>query len=296
MNAAINHIAFTTALLATHNGYITINNTKSGQHRTFKIAVVKKNSSAPDYLKGERVVSLLIGPDRENWTHWRRFGWVKDGKVRVWTSQAKKDGSLLKMAALLNNTDKGTKSGLEYLLEGTCSHCNKDLTHPVSVHLGMGPHCGGASWKALDKQLKAEAKAQAEAEETKDPGALHEAMAEMEAEWNAEGPENDALDLATDTAPTPEPSHEEAASSVATGIVDTFNAETEDTPKTTTSTGASNIAAGITATFLEELAVDEALCAHCAHCTTKEECQEGLLPWNGKWIPCSHLEQDAEAA
>mgnify|MGYP000464544952 CR=1 FL=1 len=51
-----------------HNGYITIHNTNTGNHRTLRIETVKGGA-----LDGKRIVSLLIGPDREDDAAWRGF-------------------------------------------------------------------------------------------------------------------------------------------------------------------------------------------------------------------------------
>lgn len=124
--------------VATHNGYITVSNPKTGGHRTFKISTVRNEKSA---LHGKRVVSLLTGPNREDYTNWTGFGFATESGVVVWRKN--RGTAYEKHAKLLTNPEAGEEYGLEYLFEGRCRCCNRALTNPVAVKLGIGPECGG---------------------------------------------------------------------------------------------------------------------------------------------------------
>lgn len=121
--------------VATHNGWITIHNPKTDDHRTFQIATSKS-------MGGKRVVSMLTGPDREDWRNWTGFGFAsEDGSINVWR---KHEGSVFeKMARLLERPDLGEEYGLNYLFEGRCRVCNRALTNPESIRTGIGPVCAG---------------------------------------------------------------------------------------------------------------------------------------------------------
>lgn len=115
---------------ATHNGIITIFNRKTGGHRTFKIATIKNGN-----LKGKRVVSLLIGPD--NTSDYLGLGFVhNDGVVRAWN---KHKGTVYeKTLEVLNHLDK---LNVEVMFEGKCRICNRVLTNPKSLAIGIGSEC-----------------------------------------------------------------------------------------------------------------------------------------------------------
>lgn len=122
--------------LATHNGSITIHNPETGQHRTFRIKTAKS-------MDGKRIAELLTGSDNES--DYTGFGFVQDdGSIKVWF---RKRGTIYeRFADLLNRADHWQDNkGLEYLCEGRCIKCNKKLTDPISIKLGIGPWCGGRS-------------------------------------------------------------------------------------------------------------------------------------------------------
>lgn len=126
----------------THNGYITIENTKTGGHRTFQIRTEVWNRDT-NREERKRVVSLLIGPNRESKDNWKRFGFADERGVTVWRRLASEDGSFEKFAALLEEPQKGENSGLVYHCAGSCRRCNTDLTNPDSIRAGIGPVCAG---------------------------------------------------------------------------------------------------------------------------------------------------------
>lgn len=135
--------------LSKHNGMITISNPSTGNHRTFKISTVQEGD-----LKGKRIVSLLIGPEREAHSNWKGFGFVVENndrdamlssltaRVAVWKrcrgSEFEKLGRLLEQPI-----HYAQKHGLEYLIEARCQRCNRALTVPESIKTGLGPVCAG---------------------------------------------------------------------------------------------------------------------------------------------------------
>lgn len=121
--------------LETHNGFLTVENSKTGDHRTFKVWTEEWDD------KTKRTVSLLIGPDRENWQDWRKFAFVDGSRVKVW--RRLQGGDFEKFAKILANPARGEELGLVYHLEGRCRVCNRPLTNPESIQSGIGPICSG---------------------------------------------------------------------------------------------------------------------------------------------------------
>ena len=121
--------------IATHNGTVTIENTNTGNHRTFKINTVKNGD-----LKGKRIVSLLTGSD--NWENYSGFGFVNaDGKINVFKKH--KNSVHEVYAKMLENPAPFESKGAEYLFSTKCRICNKKLTTPESIKSGIGPICEG---------------------------------------------------------------------------------------------------------------------------------------------------------
>lgn len=122
--------------IETHNGKITITNPK-GEHRTFRIRTMRGN-----FAKGSRVVELLTGPNNEQ--DYQGFGFINqvmDGiKVRVWKKHSESK-LFRRFAELMENPNKFTKEGYIYQHEVKCRVCNRTLTTPESIELGIGPEC-----------------------------------------------------------------------------------------------------------------------------------------------------------
>lgn len=120
----------------THNGRITVQNTATGQWRTFEV----KARQFPD---GElkRVVALLSGPEREDSSNWKGFGFATPEGVRVWRAQ--RGGVFDCYAKILNDPARGEQLGLVYLYSARCRRCNRPLTVPESIRSGIGPVCQG---------------------------------------------------------------------------------------------------------------------------------------------------------
>lgn len=137
------------------NGFWTIQSSKSGEHRTFRIRTIPKDSK---FAPGERVVGLLVGPD--NTSNYKDFGFVTPEGINVWR-RFQKDGAAAdgvvycggRLSAfefygrvlwgLLVENDESPWSKQGYSVEGsgTCVKCGRVLTEPESIALGIGPHC-----------------------------------------------------------------------------------------------------------------------------------------------------------
>ena len=143
------------------NGTFTIT-FRNGDHRTLKVHTVKAGP-----LAGKRLLSLLTGPD--NTSDYTAFAFVDDDRVTVWKKfraalasfgtfrgyewekSSHKGGYWTrwqKAAAIFTDLvlrERGywTSEGCTLLVEGRCCVCNRKLTTPDSIRLGIGPVCAG---------------------------------------------------------------------------------------------------------------------------------------------------------
>jgi hypothetical protein len=122
--------------IATHNGILTLNNPATGNHRTFSIRTQPDDSK---FAPGQRVLALLSGSNNEQ--DYQSFAFVQpDGTVRLFGS--KKDDSLwAKYADMVAFPLKWQAKGVEYMFSGRCRRCNRILSTPWSIKLGLGEHC-----------------------------------------------------------------------------------------------------------------------------------------------------------
>lgn len=131
----------TTAAAKIFNGIVTIQNL-SGEHRTFRIATQKADAK---FAPGKRIISILSGPD--NTRDYRGFGFVDDAGVHVWRKQ--ESALTLWYARLINVFIGGFSDPAVEALRDTykvslskkCLKCNRELTTPESIELGIGPVC-----------------------------------------------------------------------------------------------------------------------------------------------------------
>jgi hypothetical protein len=121
--------------LRRYNGEVTLANPETGGHRTFRI---KRLADDSEFAPGQRIVELLDGPN--NLESYRGFGFVTDaGEVIVWR---KKRGTVFdKYARMLSNPDPYKSRGITYQMAIRCRACNRKLTDPLSIQLGIGPVC-----------------------------------------------------------------------------------------------------------------------------------------------------------
>jgi len=123
--------------IATHNGYITITSKESGVHRTFRIHTQKVDAK---FAPGERLVGLLIGSDNEH--DYKDFAFIgNNGRVILWKKHRGDKFYEWAAKALENPQDWLAKCDISF--DGRCRKCNRLLTDPTSVELGIGPKCRG---------------------------------------------------------------------------------------------------------------------------------------------------------
>jgi hypothetical protein len=129
---------------AIHNGSYTIENSATGEHRTFRIRTQPADSR---FAPGERVVALLVGPDNSH--DFQGFGFVKPDGITVFRSKrgdGKKSAhevyaAMLWSLARLGEGSPWHKRGYRILASRTCLRCNRKLTTPDSIKMGIGPEC-----------------------------------------------------------------------------------------------------------------------------------------------------------
>lgn len=122
-----------------HNGMITIHNPGTGQHRTFRVRTQADDAA---FAPGKRVVQLLTGPDREDWSAWQSFGFV-DARagVKVWNKY--RGTAHETFGRMLSDPTRWAAKGCEFMVEARCRRCGRALTHPESIATGLGPICAG---------------------------------------------------------------------------------------------------------------------------------------------------------
>lgn len=115
---------------AVPQGYYTV--VKDGTHRTFRVKQAGPNSK----LAGKYIISFLSGPD--NTSSYTGFGFVTEDGVSVWKRFAESDWDFWLEALLADSKTAGKAYALE---SGNCFVCNRLLTDPESIELGIGPVC-----------------------------------------------------------------------------------------------------------------------------------------------------------
>ncbi len=157
-----------------HGGTYTVAHPKHG-HFTVKVHTAKGGE-----LEGRRIISLLVGPDNTSdyrgVAFWNENERDQDGKpwpqARIWSRFRGPDSHLpldgyhyqykggwsaheQKVAIFLDlalrklhqeDLEERVHShfageGYTILRESRCSVCNRKLTHPASIALGLGPEC-----------------------------------------------------------------------------------------------------------------------------------------------------------
>lgn len=146
------------------NGIFTITN-QAGDHRTFSVRTQPKDSK---FMPGQRVVALLSGADNEN--DYTCFGKIVPDcvegcheRVQLW--RKREESKLFKYYAFLlmriqnaleteNPEQHAEEENLDFKLpvlgrvyrvqfSKRCRICNRRLTTPESIRLGIGPICAG---------------------------------------------------------------------------------------------------------------------------------------------------------
>lgn len=117
--------------ILTHNGKFTIVNKLKGTHRTFQVKTQSKDSK---FKPGERIISLLTGPDNES--DYQSFGVVTNDDIRLWGSKSTE--FFVQCRKILMRPECFP---VEVIEETKCRKCNRTLTTPESIASGIGPEC-----------------------------------------------------------------------------------------------------------------------------------------------------------
>lgn len=155
-----------------HNGTYTIAHETRG-HFTLKLHTAQEGQ-----LAGRRILSLLVGPDNVTnfagvafWEDerttahvWKRYASNRDArafpidgyhfgqhwspveqKLAIWADLVVRGYGYTTNGVALrgDRSSYWTAEGYTLLLEGRCVCCNRKLTDPDSIRLGIGPVCGG---------------------------------------------------------------------------------------------------------------------------------------------------------
>ncbi len=134
-----------------YNGSYTIRNRVTGEHRTFKISTQALDAH---FAAGKRILALLTGPDNVN--SYRGFAFVDDNRIMIWSKYKGHNGkrSDYEYFALMiwqlttpseqdDDISRRWKEKYDLMVEKRCLKCNRALTHPESILIGIGPDCAG---------------------------------------------------------------------------------------------------------------------------------------------------------
>lgn len=124
--------------VSTHNGILTIVSKKTGDHRTVKISTQKGDAG---FMPGKRLVALLVGSD--NSSDYRAFGLVAEGGDRVILWKKNRTSPFFAWVSKAIVDPARYEDQVEFKFEGRCRRCNRRLTDPLSIDLGIGPVCRG---------------------------------------------------------------------------------------------------------------------------------------------------------
>lgn len=122
------------------NGFYTLT-FPCGSHRTFRLHTQQKGSAA---FRGRRMLGMLIGPD--NTADYETFAFLEGDGFKVWKRfQNQKQAEYAeKLFALMTGREI---EGHSVEKSGRCLKCNRPLTDPESIRLGIGPLCRGDDGK-----------------------------------------------------------------------------------------------------------------------------------------------------
>lgn len=126
------------------NGRYTIESKQTGEHRTFWVRTQEKDAK---FAPGRRVVMLLTGSQNDDPESYTTFGFANQDGIFVFPSKLEKGriwaqfADLLWTLALDGAFSPWADKGYTILMEGACARCNRPLTTPESIRLGIGPIC-----------------------------------------------------------------------------------------------------------------------------------------------------------
>lgn len=108
-----------------------------GSHRTFRVFTMREDAR---FAPGKRVIAMLIGPENAGFSDYEKFGWVDDAGIHVWKRfQNQKQAEYARLLWMLATGCEG--DGYELLISKRCLRCNRTLTTPESIEMGIGPEC-----------------------------------------------------------------------------------------------------------------------------------------------------------
>jgi len=126
------------------NGRYTVESKATGEYRTFW---VRTHAADAEFAPGKRVLSLLTGSQNDDPDHYTGFAFVDDSGIHVWHSKADKSplwrqyADMLWTLALDGAFSTWAAKGYRIHQEGSCMRCNRPLTTPRSIQMGIGPIC-----------------------------------------------------------------------------------------------------------------------------------------------------------
>ncbi len=121
----------------------TVLNTRTGNRYTFK--VVQKTNQ--DGSKSPHFVTVLTGPD--NTSHYSYIGILASGRfVHTRKSRLAQDDPRVQAFAWLWRNADHLPDFVEARHHSRCGHCNRVLTTPESIDIGLGPVCGAPEHQA----------------------------------------------------------------------------------------------------------------------------------------------------
>ena len=122
------------------NGVYTVE--RNGQHRTFKVT---RQPDDAEFAPGQQLIELLIGQD--NTTNYKSFGFVSNRGIYVFRKLSEKNkewkayADLVWTMATQPESNKYINLGYKLSIARCCYRCNRLLTTPESIRLGIGPVC-----------------------------------------------------------------------------------------------------------------------------------------------------------
>ncbi len=124
------------------NATVTLRSQKTGTRFTYKIRKADPNPAYPGSVT--YFVSLLAGPDNES--DFTYLGILRDNQFRT-TAKSRLSLDAPSVKAFRWTYERLVRrefpDQLEMWHEGRCGRCNRKLTVPSSIELGIGPECAG---------------------------------------------------------------------------------------------------------------------------------------------------------
>ena len=130
-------MAITTPAQTIHDGFYTIAHGTS--HKTFRLQTQPADAA---FAPNKQVIGFLRGSNNE--ADYTSFAFVIDGRIVPWKRFQSGYEQVLQAAKYLVSgpSESHEKAGRFYAMQsGRCYACNRLLTDPLSIELGIGPTC-----------------------------------------------------------------------------------------------------------------------------------------------------------